>query len=194
MSDTPQSGADVLARIQPRLREDATQICLRPDLLDEWEEANEALMESQQQDVSANRLATGGVSKRTKTLAEKVQAIEAQIEEASMRVRFRAMPKDDWTVLCEQHPPRPGNDMDAILGYNPDAVLDAAVRACMIDPVFDDKSWADFVKVCNPGEWKELKETAGGVNRAVTSTPKSVWAERALSKRGAASKSPASGA
>lgn len=192
MPDAPQSGADILARIQPRLREEATQICLRPDLLEAWETANEALMESQQRDVGDRRLASA-TSKKTLRLAKEVQDIEARIEESSMRVKFRAMPKDDWTVLCEESPPRPGNDMDQIAGYDRDAVTDAAVRRCMVDPVFDDASWNEFVKVCNPGEWAELRNAVQMVNRAVTSTPKSVWAERALSRRAVGSKPPASG-
>lgn len=192
MTTTPQSGADLLARIQPRLREQATQICLRPDLLDEWEAANDELQESQARDVGSARLASG-VSSATKRIAQKVQIIERQIEDNSIWVKFRAMPKDDWIVLCEQYPPRRGNDIDAVIGYDRDSVQDAMVRACMIDPVFDEKSWAEFVKVVNPGEWAELRETVSQVNGAVTGTPKSVWAERVLSKRAAGSKSPANG-
>jgi len=192
MSTAPQSGADILARIKPRLREESTQICLRPDLLDAWEEANEELMASQQEDIAARRLASG-TSEGTRLLAEKVQQIEAEIEENALRVTFRAIPKDEWTLLCEQYPPRIGNEIDAIVGYDRDGVADASVRACMVDPVFDDASWAEFVKVCNPGEWNELKNVAAQVNRAVTSVPKSAWAERALSKRAGGSKPPASG-
>jgi hypothetical protein len=58
-SGAPQSGAELLARIRPRFREESTQICLRPDLLDEWEEANTALGEAKVKDMSSGRLATG---------------------------------------------------------------------------------------------------------------------------------------
>ena len=64
------SGADLLARIKPTLREESTQICLRPDLLDAWEEANHALATSQVED-STGRLATG-VSSKTRKLAQAV--------------------------------------------------------------------------------------------------------------------------
>lgn len=45
----PQSGADILARIKPRLREERTQLCLRPDLLDAWADAAERLATKQAQ-------------------------------------------------------------------------------------------------------------------------------------------------
>lgn len=193
MSDTPQSGAEWLARIKPRLREQRTQICLRPDLLDAWEEANSRLLDAQNEDIGTKRLATGGTSSVTKKIAREVEAIQDEIERTSLWVTFRALPKDEWVKLCEQNPPRRGNDLDQVVGYDRDGVTDAAVRACMIDPEFDDQSWADFVKVVNPSEWAELRESVQLVNRAVTSTPKSAWAERALSRRVVGSGSPANG-
>jgi hypothetical protein len=53
-----------------------------------------------------------------------------------------------------------------------DAVEDAAIRECMVDPVFDDASWAELVSVLNPSEWAELKRTVRLANQAVTETPK----------------------
>lgn len=188
----PQSGADVLARIQPRLREESTHILLRPDLLDAWEEAVAELGAAKDQDGRGERLATG-TSRRTKDLAKKVQALEEQIEALQLKVTFRAMPADEWSVLCEQHPPRRGNDLDQYAGYDREAVMKVAVRECMIDPVFDDKSWAEFCKVLNPSEWRELTETVNSVNRSVKSAPKSALAASVLARPAAGSKSPASG-
>jgi hypothetical protein len=202
-TQAPQSGAALLAKIRPRFREESTQICLRPDLLDEWEEATTELNASQVSDATNGRLASG-VSATTRELAKKVQGLEDQIEASAMTFRFRAMSKDEWQALCANHAPRPGNELDLFAGYNRDAVTDASVRECLYDPVFEDcskvgcehedcGSWQQLVKSCNPSEWAELRSTVQSVNRSVVDAPKSVLASQILSRRGSASRRPSSG-
>jgi hypothetical protein len=190
---TPQSGADILARIKPRLREESTWICLRPDLLSEWEKLDEELTETRQANAAKPGRMTDKANPDEVAIAERIQAIEAEIEATQLRVTFRAMPKDEWQVLCEQHPPRKDMTTDLYVGYNVDATEDAAVRACMVDPEFDDASWAEFVKVLNPGEWNELRATVRSVNRGVTEAPKSNRAALVLSSRADDSEPPSSG-
>lgn len=203
MTEQPLSGADFLARVQPRLREQATQLCLRPDLLDQHEALEEELTEAVNEVKASPRLGTSGETPRIRELVEQIEALEAEIEALSTWFRLRAMPKDRWTALCEQHPPRKGHEVDTYLGYNPDAVADAAVRACLYDPVFEDctvpgcphddcGSWQQFVKVCNPSEWAELRECVRIVNGSVK-PPKSRLAASVRASLAAGSKSPASG-
>ena len=99
------------------------------------------------------------------------------------------MPKDRWRALCDDNPPRKGNDMDYYAGYNRDAVLDAAVRVCMVDPVFDDETWAEFVSFVNPSAWNELRTAVNDANGA-SKPPKSDLASRILAKRGSTPKPP----
>lgn len=192
MSDTPQSGAELLARIKPQRRRVRTQICLRPDLLDAHAEAVEKLQASVNSDGAGQRLASG-VSQTTTDLAKRVQELEAEIDAASPWFTLEAMPKDEYAVLCEQYPPRPDNQVDQYFGYNRQAVEDIAVRECMVDPVFDDDAWAQFVKVLNPSEWKELRDAVAEANGVVKSGPKSSLAATVLTRLAATSKSPASG-
>jgi hypothetical protein len=77
-----------------------TWICLRADLVDEFDDAEEELAASQVEDAQTPRLASG-VSARTKKLAEKrVRELEEQIEAAQVRFQFRSMSEDpvlrDW--------------------------------------------------------------------------------------------------
>jgi hypothetical protein len=187
---TPQSGAELLARIRPVLATKSTQICLRPDLIAEWETADKALSEAKVQErVAEGRMADRkGESADVKRLAKKVKALEDEIEAHAITFTFQAMPKDRWRELTEQHPPRSGNNIDHVVGYNRDAAADAAVRASLIDPVFDEASWGQFLAVCNPSEWGELRETANVVNGAVTDLPKSHLASQVLAKPGTASR------
>lgn len=194
----PQSGADLLARIRPQFREESTQLCLRPDLIDAFEELDAELVRSRAADVAGDRLADGE-SKRTRELAKKVRELEEEVEAHSIDFHLRAMSKDKWRALCDSHAPRKGNELDAYAGYDRDAVLDEAVRICLFDPVFEDctkaecdhedcGSWQALVKKLNPSEWRELRDTVNSVNRGVVDAPKSELASRILAKRGSTSK------
>lgn len=195
MSDPQaQSGAEVLARIRPVMREESTYLCLRPDLLDRWEDLNKELVESQARDAGSSdpdegprrRLGTT-TSKTTTALAEEIQSVEAEIEATQVKFTLRAMSKHRWRELCDTHPPRKGNQYDLMLGYDPASVWDDAVRVCLVDPEFDDVSWAEFMRVCNPSEWDELVAVARSVNRSVVDVPKSDLASRILARRSAGS-------
>lgn len=188
----PQSGAELLARIRPVKREESTYLCLRPDLLDAWEDATTELAEAQAADTTGARLSTSP-SASTKKLAKRVAEIEAEIEETQAKFTLRAMSKDRWQALCDEHPPRKGNEFDQFSGYNRDAVVDAAVRECLVDPVFDDASWVQFQDVCNPSEWAELRSMVQSVNRKVVEPPKSALASQILAKRGTGSRRRAAG-
>lgn len=208
MSDTV-SGADLLARIKPKLREESTQLIMDNELLDQWTKLQEELAESRDKDMSGNRL-SDGQSAKTKKLAKKVAELEEEIAAGSPTFVFRAVSKDKWRALCDSNPPRKNDIVDAHVGYNRDAVLDQAVRMCMISPVFDDcakmlndedceavdpesgevvkhfdcGSWQQFEAVCNPNEWQELVDTVNSVNRGVVDAPKSALASRILGKPG----------
>lgn len=205
MNDTTtrESGAQMLARIKPRLAEGSTLICLRPDLLDGWEEAHAALAEAedaltqaQQENTSTARLGQKGTDEiraltaERRELAEKVADFEKQIDESQVRFTFRAMPKDEWSELCDQYPPRDSNMIDQMAGYDRTAVAESAVRETLVDPVFEDcekegcahadcGSWQQLVTVLNPTEWDELKSTCNRVNGMFT-PPKSQLASRIL--------------
>lgn len=202
-STKPETGAELLARIQPQLREEKVAICLRPDLLDEWEAAEVALETQQIEDAASGRLGKGN-SAKAKSLAKKIQDLEAQIDATQVIFHFRAMSKDRWQELVDEHPPRKGNEMDFFVGYNRDAVSDESIRRCLLAPVFEDctergcehiacGSWQQFTKTINPSEWQELRTGTQKVNRAVVEAPKSGLASRVLSRGAAASKQPEAG-
>lgn len=207
MSENNPTGAELLAQIKPRLREKGTGICLRPDLLDEWEDEDQKLTEMRAKDQANPRLAAG-VSAATKKQAQKVRELEEQIDATELRFVFRALPKDQYQALKDANPPRPDDQVDLFAGYNRVAVGDASVRRSLISPVFEDctqgtpeepcphtdcGSWQQFLAVCNTSEWDELRRTADEVNGAVLSAPKSRLASQILDKGGATSRRRAAG-
>lgn len=193
----PLNGAELLARIKPTLREEGTEICLRPDLLDAWEEANAKLTEMMTTDAGRKRLAGGTTAAppaATRKQAQVVVDLEEQIQASSIMMRMRQMAPDKWQALCDAHPPRKGLELDAYFGYNRAAVVDASIRECVYDPVFDDKSWADLVPYIAPSEWDELRTVALRVNGKSGGLPKSLLASEILDKPGAGSRSRRRGA
>jgi hypothetical protein len=192
------SGADLLRKIQPVKRREETQICFRADLIKEFIREDQILGEMQVEDQAkaGKRLASGGFSDDTKKQARKVRKLEKAIEDNSMDFEFESMGKDRWRELCDDNPPRQGNQMDSFIGHNRDAVLDVAVRECLVSPTFEDcanipttppdcphtgcGSWQELVIRLNPSEWQELKDTVARANSAVVDDPKSAAASRVL--------------
>jgi hypothetical protein len=201
------SGADLLRKIQPVKRREKTQICMRSDVIDELIAADAVLaeMKTEDQAKAGKRLAVGGYSEDTKNQARKVRRIEKKVLDNSMDFEFESMGKDRWRALCDDNPPRQGNQMDSFVGYNRDAVLDAAVRECLLEPVFEDcadpacqhtgcGSWQELVQFMNPAMWQELKDTTARVNSAVTDDPKSALASQVLGTPNGTSRSRGRGA
>lgn len=202
---TPKKGADVLAAVNPQRRRASTKIILRPDLLDEFYAADEALV-AERAKPKKDRL-TGEGSKKEIELAEKVRAAEDAIEAVAIHFTFEGITKPDYDALVAEHPPRKGVQIDAFLGHNRDAVDDALVRQCMVDPVFEDcrsltdpqaaacdhkacGSWQQLLRFCNESEWQELKRACAEANQAVTEAPKSRAASLLLSRREPGSEQP----
>jgi len=185
------SGKDILARIKPVLRTESTTICLRPDLLDEHDILAQELASLT---VTGKRLAGGpGSTAEKREIAEKIASLEDQIEAVQVTFKFEALPIHKYRAIADSNPPRRGDEIDQMVGYNRDAVLDRMVRASMLEPSFDDceedgcshgdcGTWQQFVRVCNPGEWQELRNTVNSVNRGVVESPKSALASRILAK------------
>jgi hypothetical protein len=206
------SGADLLRKIQPVKRRETTLVCLRADFIADLIREDKVLAEMQTEDQAkaGKRLAAGGYSEETKKQARKVRKIEKVVESNSMEFEFEAMGKDRWRELCDDNPPRQGNQMDSFIGHNRDAVLDAAVRECLVSPTFEDcatipttppdcphtgcGSWQELVRILNPSEWQELKDTVAKANSAVVDDPKSVVASRVLGTPNGTSRSRGRGA
>jgi hypothetical protein len=197
MTDEPRNGADILARIKPQRRERKCGITLRPDLLEAHEDAEYDLAKAREawdaKQQSGTRRNAEKQPAELVELAEKVTALEDEIDATRLIVTFRAMNKPEWQALIEKYPPRQENLPDQIAGYDREAVKTALVRECLIEPEFDDESWAELENVINPSEWETLAETAYQVNSGVVDTPKSVLAAQVLSSRAPDSKPPKTG-
>lgn len=210
MTDQPRSGADVLALAQsdsdgkPVVRTGVAHICMRPDLIDEWQTANDALIKSKNEDAGKQRLSNGGVSSKTRELAKRVRELEDEIEKYDVAFTFKKLDKARHSEILDEHPPREGNLLDYQVGYNREAVDNAIAYEALVDPVFDlcerkkcthekCNTWQSLLKIIGPGEWEVIVQTVREVGGAVTGAPKSVVASRILDRPGSASKRRAAG-
>ena len=205
MTDQPaRSGADILAELKPTVRTGVAHICKRPDLIDEWEKENDALIASEAEDRGKGRLGTGGVSAATKKQAQKVRDLEAQIEAADVAFTFHKLGKTRHSEICEENPPREGNLLDYQFGYNREAVDNAVVHESLVDPVFevcgkkgckhtDCGSWQALIALLGPGEWEEMASVVREISGAVNNAPKSLLASRILDRPASASRRRARG-
>lgn len=199
MSSPARSGAEILAELDPKPRTGVAHICMKPALVDEWQKANSDLIDSQTADAGNGRLAQGGTSTKTRKAAERVRELEEQIEAADVAFTFRKLSKTRHSEICEENPPRDGNQMDLMVGYDRDAVDNAVVLEALIDPVFEScekkncphescGTWQQLLAFLGPGEWAEMVNVVRELNEAVTTAPKSVLASRILDRPGSASR------
>lgn len=216
-----ETGADILKRINPQRRVETTTVCLNSSLLREFQEADIKLVELVgATTANPNRLNPGVVMEQAeksedpdiRAQARKVRKIEDAIVDAQVEFTFTAMTKDDYANICAHHRPRQGDQIDLVVGYDRDAVLDAMVRASLTSPTFETcngcveptcnepscdhdqgcdhaecGTWEQLVSVINPSEWAALRDTANLANSGVNDSPKSVLASRILDRRATAS-------
>lgn len=179
----PESGADILARIQPKLAEDWVEICLRPDLVAEFEELEAALEDEELATPAGPRRNSDKPNPWLQIIAEQIAAAEAEMSESAVRFTFRALPRDRFRALCDSYPPRKDDHLDLSVGYHRADVGDELVKASLVDPIFDNTAWAEFLDIVSIGEWNRLRERADKVNGSVVmEAPKSLLASRVLSQ------------
>lgn len=116
-------------------------ICLRGDLVADWEAAEFELRRAQDQRLGADSKEDAGLG----ALADRVQALEAEMREHMENWRLRALPRFKFRALVAAHPPRKGEDGEVLdedqLGLNRDTFFPALIRACLVHPHLDDDDW-----------------------------------------------------
>lgn len=175
MSSNTFDGDALLAKIKPTLRRLKTQVCLRPDLLEQWESLCEELADASN---GLPQRLSGDKAKAVKSLEARIADIEDEIEEVSPWFEFEALPAERFRALCADYPPRDKNQIDMLAGFNRDDVARALVRECLISPSFSDEGWQAFVDTCATSEWAELQRCADEVNAGSAKPPKSQAASK----------------
>lgn len=164
-----------------RLPERTVDVCLRGDLVSEHQELEAELRQARNEESGNDRL--GG--SRAGQIAKKVEAIEAEMQESTVSVRLRALPRKRWRALMDDHPPKKGDKGDEAVGVHLETFLHEAARECLID---DDlrEAWDDLP--LTSGEYDRLTTAAWDLNRRGVDVPKSSLASLITQRNAGASK------
>lgn len=140
-------------------------------------EIEEAERELRDQRANAQTMADRG---RTRQIAERIEALRAEMQSSALVVRLRGLNRKAWAALLAEHPPRRDQDVDKQLGYNVDTFFPALIRACIIDPVLDDAQWEQLDAVLSSSQYDALADAALAVSRRKVDVPFSFAASATL--------------
>lgn len=152
-----------------KLPEKTVPVCLRADLVAEFETAERELKERQR--VENNSLNSG-----VGDLVDRIESLRAQMKTNTYPFRLRAMPKPAWRKLIAEHPPRRDGDeiheSDRLIGINVSTFFEALVRVSVVDPPLSDDEWKKLVEeTLTDGQFDTLSDAAWGLNRGEVDVP-----------------------
>ncbi|MEV4521480.1 hypothetical protein AB0J77_14725 [Micromonospora tulbaghiae] len=137
--------ADVKSIIRrARLPEDEVPLCLRADLVKQYEQVEAELAKLH---AGANSLA--GPGERAAELEETLAGLREQMAGSTLRMRLRALPSHRFQALVDEHPSRVVDEnvdrRDRVFGFNVDTFFPALIAACTVDPVLDAEDWESLL-------------------------------------------------
>lgn len=138
---------------QARLPEDTVEICLRGDLA-----ATYGALQRQLADIADPREGSESLSGNSakREIQEQLDAVGQQMRQATQTFTLRALSRRAHSELLAQHPPRPDDRHDMMVGYNRETLGYALARACLVDPVVSPAQWERLSDVLSPGEFSKL--------------------------------------
>lgn len=160
-----------------KLPERTVPVCLRGDLVADFEAADRELEQAQKQ--PATSLAGSG----TGALVERLDALAAEMREHTYTFRLRAMPRHAWRELMAAHPPREKDGElvieDRITGANRLTVFEPLVRMSIVDPVLTDEQFAELMAALTDRQFEDLTSAAWDLNQGSVNIPFSRAASQA---------------
>ena len=106
-----------------------------------------------------------------KIIQDEIEALEEQMREDSITIRFTAVNNGVWQKWILQHPPRKGNDLDRSLGYNAERFFWTAATLSshyVSEPGTEEAKFEDAtLDTITDSQWKKIDEslTAGDWDR-----------------------------
>lgn len=127
-----------------RRPEKTVPICLRGDLVAEFEELDARLGALTTDRPSDPRLNSGPVAEG-KRIAQAMLDLQEQMRASTVTFRLRALKPSRWAELRAEHPPRQGEggkvlDEDS-MGVNSSTFFTPLIRESVVFPVLDDADW-----------------------------------------------------
>ena len=156
-----------------KLPEASHPVCLRADLVADFEAAErelEALRKKPNHGASLEGDGTG-------RLVRRIEELQQEMEGAQITFRLRALPKSKWRQLVAAYPPRRDpetNDPipeDVQIGVNREEFLDALLKVSIVEPEISEEQWPDFLNKVTDRQYSDLCDEAWFLNRGEVSVP-----------------------
>ena len=172
--------------------EDVVPVCMRADLEAEITELERRIVQLQtESQVEASSLAGAQRPPELLELARRQESLQAEMREATVPFRLRALPPRRWTELLAKFPPRKGNKNDERNGVNVDEHAEVMVRECLVFPRLSDAQWMHLLTdALSDGSWNKLVQAAWAVNQRDSDVPFSLAGWQILRTSGTGSKPP----
>jgi hypothetical protein len=167
---------DVAAAIRgAHLPERTVELCLRGDLVAEWEQLDRQRIAALRS--SADSLEGGPAQE----YAAQQDALRERMAAETVTARFRALRRAEYTRLVASCPPRRDDDNQVLPtdlgGYNPEQYFPAIVRACWVEPVLDGDVLTHLLdEVLSQRQFEDLALAAHQANRGAVNLPNSLGA------------------
>lgn len=158
-----------------KVAESHIPVCIRGDLFGDIQELDRQLRE-----LKKNPGVTLAEQAEPRRLAEQIEALREQMADATKIFKVRALGKRGWAELTSAHPPRPDNERDARAEINTDTFYTALLEASVYEPDLDAEDWDQLRILLTDGQWKELQNTAVGLNIDKVTIPFSSAASETL--------------
>lgn len=158
-----------------QLPEATEDICLRGDLVAEWEATEKQLREAK-----ATTTHTLAGSSEVRDLSRRVRELEEQMRGSTITVKLRAHPRPDWAKLVAAHPPREGNKGDKVMQVNQETFYDALVKASIVEPAMDDERATRLLDALSDAQFDKLATRSWNLNRKDVDVPFSPTASRIM--------------
>lgn len=171
-----------LLRAKARRPERTVHVCVAADLVDRHRKLSAELAElasSQTEGSGKRRL---GERAGVKEKAAEIVALEADMADASIEVRMRALIPAEWRQWKVDNQPREDVPFDERWGVNTEALITQLTRRCIIEPEFDDEAWALWLADVASQEQEKVAMAAFLLHEEGVDIPKSPLASLVMAE------------
>jgi hypothetical protein len=148
------------------------RVCLDPDLVGEYEQL---LIDRDKAKIAASdSLAGGAVAELDAQIAATLEAME----DATITLVLKALPRPEFRALIDKHPPRkdaegnPSHTRDERIGLAYEPFFDDLLRVSIAEPAIAPHDLSTLLDdLLTDGQWDELTTVAWNLNRQTVSVP-----------------------
>lgn len=160
-------------------------ICLRGDLVGQIEDLERQLADAEKSgSIGADSIES---EPDTLRLAREIEDLRTEMQDSTYTFVLQALRTTEYRALKDKHPPRENDEgevvaEDRVIDANYDTFLEPLLRACCVDPVLDDETWAETEPKLSDNQYTQLLTLAYYANAGTVNVPFSRAASRHLQK------------